>query len=115
MLNPVRAGTVDAPEQWSWSSYRALVGEAPVPDWLAVDGLLREFGTNRKEVRIRHRRFVLEGAGQDGLWDGLRQQTYLGNEKFVQRMQARAQVSGDLLTVPRAQRRHGGGICHRSL
>ena len=35
----------------------------------------------------------------------MHQQIYLGNESFVERMQARAKVAGDSLTVPQAQRR----------
>jgi len=104
VLNPVRAGMVDSAEQWPWSSHRAMIGESPAPKWLAVDGLLSQFGTVRAEARRRYRRFVLEGAGQS-IWEDLRQQIYLGDEKFVERMQARGQVDGDALTVPRAQRR----------
>ncbi|MEA3412120.1 MAG: hypothetical protein U9R74_11365, partial [Pseudomonadota bacterium] len=105
VLNPVRAGMVDSPGEWSWSSYRAMIGEAPVPNWLTVDGLLSEFGSKRKQARLRYQRFVKEGARQNGFWEGLRQQIYLGDETFVERMQSKAQVSGDALTVPRAQRR----------
>lgn len=28
VLNPVRAGMVEAPEEWPWSSYRATVGRS---------------------------------------------------------------------------------------
>ncbi len=45
VLNPVRAGLVRSPEKWPWSSYRAMMGEALVPKWLAVDGLLSQFGS----------------------------------------------------------------------
>ena len=38
-LNPVRAGLVASPEDWAWSSYRAHVGIAPVPHWLATPEL----------------------------------------------------------------------------
>lgn len=104
ILNPVRARMVDAPEQWPWSSYRAMRGTAPTPNWLVVDGLLSQFGPVREEARRRYRTFVLEGVGR-GIWEGLRQQIYLGDEAFVKRMQARAQVEGDTLSVPQAQRR----------
>lgn len=73
VLNPIRAGIVDLPEQWPWSSYGATMGEVPVPTWLAVDGLLRQFGSGRADARKQYRRFVLEGAGR-GIWEGLRQQ-----------------------------------------
>jgi len=35
----------------------------------------------------------------------LRQQIYLGDDKFVQRMQRKAAHQGDELSIPRAQRR----------
>jgi hypothetical protein len=35
VLNPVRAGMVEAPQQWPWSSYGAMMGTAPAPSWLA--------------------------------------------------------------------------------
>ncbi len=31
VLNPVRAGMVRSAKEWPWSSYRAMVGQAPVP------------------------------------------------------------------------------------
>jgi putative transposase len=104
VLNPVRAGIVDAPEQWPWSSHRAMIGEAPPPSWLAVDGLLSQFGPSREEARRRYRSFVHEGVGES-IWQGLRQQIYLGDEAFVTRMQRNAQTAGDTLSVPQAQRR----------
>ena len=47
---------------------------------------------------------IYPGIGQR-IWEGLRQQIYLGDEAFVQRMQSRAVVAGDASTVPRVQRR----------
>ena len=37
-LNPVRAGIVDRPERWPWSSYAATVGVVPAPELLNVRG-----------------------------------------------------------------------------
>src|SRR5207249_9220027 len=34
VLSPVRAGLVDDPSKWRWSSYAATAGEAPVPAFL---------------------------------------------------------------------------------
>jgi hypothetical protein len=95
---------VEAPEQWAWSSYRAMMGTAPAPSWLAVDGLLSQFGASREEARRRYRAFVYEGVGQD-IWQGLRQQIYLGDEAFLTRVQGQARIAGDRLTVPQARRR----------
>ena len=105
VLNPVRARRVKDPGNYRWSSYRAMVGEAPVPSWLATDGLLALFGKRRAEARRRYRRFVQEGIGAKGLWSNLSQQIYLGDERFVKRMQAKAERLNDKLSIPRAQRR----------
>jgi hypothetical protein len=94
---------VEHPGDWPWSSYRAMVGDAPVPGWLATDGLLAQFGRRRSEARRRYRKFVAEGGVS--IWSGLRQQIYLGDETFVEKMQKKASLPADQLNIPRAQRR----------
>ncbi len=81
-----------------------MTGQAPIPKCLAVGGLLSQFGVDREEARRGYQRFVSDGVGRD-IWDGLRQQIYLGSEAFVERMQAKAKINGDVLTVPQVQRR----------
>jgi hypothetical protein len=46
MLNPVRAGLCERPEQWRWSSCRASIGLAPVPRFLSQDRLASALGTS---------------------------------------------------------------------
>jgi REP element-mobilizing transposase RayT len=103
VLNPVRAGMVEHPGDWPWSSYRAMVGDAPVPGWLATDGLLAQFGRRRSEARRRYGKFVAEGGAS--VWSGLRQQIYLGGDTFVAKMQEKVPVQTDQLNIPRSQRR----------
>jgi hypothetical protein len=43
VLNPVRAGMVKHADQWKWSSYQAMTGEALAPDWLSCGSLLSQF------------------------------------------------------------------------
>ena len=104
VLNPVRAGLVKQPEDWPWSSYRAVMGLSSTPEWLAADALLRQFGQNRKTARKHYRRFVLDGLGVR-VWEALRQQIYLGDEAFVEQAQRQAEIRGDELSVPLTQRR----------
>jgi len=104
VLNPVRAGMVDAPEQWRWSSYRAMIGKEPVPKWLSVERILGQFGEPVGQARRRFARFVRERASHS-VWDGLRQQIYLGDQAFVEKMQAKAKINGDVRSVPQSQRR----------
>jgi REP element-mobilizing transposase RayT len=109
-LNPVRAGLVQRPEDWPWSSYRAHAGVAPVPTWLATDELHRHVAPEARQCDRprKYSEFVARGCGMN-LWDAaLRGQIFLGDLRFVRRMQAdRAATLSDGATsreVPRAQR-----------
>jgi REP element-mobilizing transposase RayT len=44
VMNPVRAGLVNQPEDWPWSSYRATAGLSAVPAFLSTESTLRLFG-----------------------------------------------------------------------
>ena len=39
-LNPVRAGMVDRPEAWEWSSYRDYIGQRGASEWLRTGVIL---------------------------------------------------------------------------
>ena len=68
VLNPVRAGMVDGPKAWRWSSYLATTGKAKPPPWLAADALLAHFASERTVAVRRYRRFVAEGVGAESIW-----------------------------------------------
>lgn len=105
VLNPVRAGMVKRPEQWAWSSYRAMLGQADRPPWLHTDWILGQFATRRSRAVEKYVDFVRAGVGLPSIWDGLRSQIYLGSEKFVERLQRKAPTEADLGEIPRMQRR----------
>jgi hypothetical protein len=84
VLNPVRAGLVDAAEDWPWSSYRATAGDERPPGWLATAWTLAQFSGTEELARRRYRDFVAEGRGAPRLWAAVRGQIYLGSETFVE-------------------------------
>ena len=88
VLNPVRAGMVNHSGQRPWSSYLAMVGQSIRPSWLAVDGLLAQFSSQRHDAVRRYEEFVTQGVGIPSIWSGLKGQIFLGDEAFVTRMQA---------------------------
>jgi REP element-mobilizing transposase RayT len=106
VLNPVKAGMVKHPGQWKWSSYRAMTGEAPVPDWLSSDYLLFQFSVQRKTAIRKYREFVQEGLKLGPIWPQLNNQIYLGDEEFVERIQQyiKPQRKG-ALQIPKVQKR----------
>lgn len=105
VLNPVRAGMVEKPDDWAWSSYRASMGLEPAPSWLAGDGLLAMFAKRRSLAQQRYEQFVSEGIKMDSPWANLKGQVFLGDEQFVTRMQAHIQTGKDDVQIPLAQRR----------
>ena len=106
VVNPVRAGMVKEPDSWPWSSYKATVGAVSAPEWLQVERLLAQFGQKWEIVRRRYKEFVEEGTGQQNLWSELKRQIYLGDERFVERTQARLDVEqANDVNIPKAQRR----------
>ena len=112
-LNPVRARAVRTPRNWPWSSYAAHAGAASAPQWLdtaSVHGYVlgRPAVTRRDTIKAADRYVALVAAGKGvALWDqALSQQIYLGDQDFIDRMQAKldpAKVSSK--EIPRQQRR----------
>jgi putative transposase len=86
VLNPVRAGVVDDPGAWPWSSYTATIGEALVPEWLQTDWLLGQFGNRRRQAVAKYVEFVRAGGGLPSLWEQLKGQIYPGSDEFVESM-----------------------------
>jgi len=104
-LNPVRAGMVASPHDWPWSSYRALTGAPLAPPWLdaaTVHGVLLGHtpASPADQQQAAHLYADLVATARDApLWAGaLRQQVYLGDDAFVERMQARG--TADQIATP---------------
>ncbi len=117
-LNPVRADLVSKPQAWPWSSYRAHVGLATAPEWLDVQGLhgyvlgyTVKSTADHRRAAARYSDLVATG-GKTRLWDGaLRQQIYLGDEAFVERMQARVEPRRSVAReIPKVQRGKPSGL-----
>ena len=104
VLNPVRAGMVAEAADWAWSSYSAMIDQAPQPTWLQTDWILGQFGTHRQSAIGRYREFVRNGVGVPSLWDQLRGQVFLGSEAFIKQVSANC-ADIELREISRAQRR----------
>jgi REP element-mobilizing transposase RayT len=111
--NPVAARLVRKPQNWSWSSCRAHVGVDSAPPWLDTEGLHGYLlgrppagAADRRRAAQRYADFVAS-APATALWDtALRQQIFLGDEIFVERMHALAEPQRvGAREIPKAQRR----------
>ncbi len=105
VLNPVRAGMVERPEEYRWSSYRATAGLEAAPEWLATEWILRQFGSDPGRARAEYAGFVDAGVGiERSPWDERVGQIYLGAAEWIERMQALVDEEPRSEEHPRAQR-----------
>lgn len=105
VLNPVRAQMVRSTKDWPWSSYRATAGFEPQHPWLQTNWVLSAFARRRKTACERYRAFVSEGKGQPSPWEALKNQVFLGSDKFVEEMQAFIDPDQVLDEIPLNQKR----------
>ena len=105
VLNPVRACMVRSAKDWPWSSYRATAGQAICPEWLRVDWLLSGFGKQKSNAIASYCRFVIEGKHRPSPWQFLKNQIYLGDEAFVEKMLQCINEDRDLSEMPSNQKR----------
>lgn len=104
VLNPLRARMIKRLEQWAWSSYPAIMGSSPIPDWLDADWLLGQFGSRRTRARLKYAEFVMQGEGLPSPLDTVRGQLFLGDDEFVESFTGE-QETEKLREHSRAQRR----------
>jgi REP element-mobilizing transposase RayT len=106
VLNPVRAGMVNGPRQWQWSSYTATAYTIKTWDFLTVAWILGQFAKNTNEARKIYRKFVADALvkQEPSPWKKLVGQIVFGGSDFVADIQSRLSAVGEIGEIPRAQR-----------
>ena len=104
VLHPVRARMVRSVKDWKWSSYKATVGLSEGVECLATDWILGNFGKQRKRAIEGYKNFVKEGRNQPSPWQKLKNQVYLGSDKFVKNAQRKLKLNQSLADVPKPQK-----------
>ena len=89
-LNPVRAGMVEQPEDYAYSSYRSFVGKKVEP-FLLTNPVLKMFSTNTSVARIKYLDFVESAVGEETLnpFSDVYGGMILGNEMFIKEILGR--------------------------
>jgi len=84
-LNPVRAGIVDKPEAYNWSSYQYFIGREKAPEWLVMDFILGYFGKKVSDAQKNYHKFVTAISGQEykSPVDGVTNSPILGRVDFI--------------------------------
>ena len=71
-LNPVRAGIVETPDLWPWSTYAATIGEVAASRCLAASEVLRLIDERLTTAQLRLRLAVSEALERDRRRVGVR-------------------------------------------
>jgi putative transposase len=87
-LNPVKAGLVERPEHFPWSSYIYFISDLGAPKWLNSTWMQEYFGTEEQCCRKSYREFMEEGIVSEYVypWDKVVAQSILGSEDFVKKI-----------------------------
>jgi len=104
VLNPVRAGLIKRPEEWPWSSFSAILGKIKAPRCLSTEWILSQFSSVKKEAIKRFCNFVYDGIGKESPLQKVSGQIFLGDENFIQRVQAFASEKSSVKEFPKSQR-----------
>lgn len=87
-LNPVRAGIVDRPENYTWSGHKAYIGLIDIP-WLSQEWVLKKFHQSDIPARVLYEEYVKRGIGEKArseFFSGSHQGRLLGDDNFVERV-----------------------------
>lgn len=73
--------------------------------WTGCWPALAGFGRQKASAIEAYKQFIKEGKGQASAWAQLKNQIYLGDEDFVEKMQALIDGEKELSEIPSRQRR----------
>ncbi len=104
VLNPIRAGIANRPEEWEWSSYNATAGRVEPHPCLVTDWVLSQFGSDRARAKTAYRRFAGDGIKADPVWKDLRAQSILGESEFVEGLVEYVKGREKVPEIPKSQR-----------
>ncbi len=104
VLNPVRAKAVKEPDEWEWSSYRGTAGKEKPHPCLAIDWILGQFGSKRRESEKKYSEFVMAGIGGEKIWKGVKGQSILGEDEFIERFLNHVKGYEEVKEIPKNQR-----------
>ena len=85
-LNPVRAGIVQDPLEYPWSSLRYFVTKSVPPEWLDTQFILSMFDKHEQRAKHMYLQFVLDGIGheKDIIKEKMKGGFVLGDESFFE-------------------------------
>jgi putative transposase len=102
--NPSKAGLVDTPAEWPWSSYRSTAGIGKGDGVVHADWILSQFSDYPPAARRAYRQFVLSEKEQINPWESLQGGIYLGKGSLMEKMKVLVRGKELFKEIPREQR-----------
>jgi len=100
-LNPVRAGLVDDPADYEWSSFRDFTRAKSRYPWLAADEVLAGYGSSGTSSRRHYRQECLGLAGRPAnFWEEIRNKLLSDTGEFIKKWAGEKAAAGNGLAVP---------------
>ncbi|MDP8247547.1 MAG: transposase [Candidatus Tritonobacter lacicola] len=90
-LNPVRAGIVQDPLEYPWSSLKYFVTKSVPPEWLNTKFILSMFDKHEQRAKHMYLQFVLDGIGheKDIIKEKMKGGFVLGDDSFFEEIKER--------------------------
>jgi len=84
-LNPARAGIVELPMEYEWSSYSYYIGKRKAPEWLHMGFILGYFGRKISDSQKNYEKFVsiLTDSEYESPLNNVVGSTLLGTQEFI--------------------------------
>ncbi|MGH7884423.1 MAG: helix-turn-helix domain-containing protein [Thermodesulfobacteriota bacterium] len=86
-LNPVRAGMVEKPEEYIWSSYLDYMGKRRTLENMDTDLVLSSFGNDNKKAINKYKSFLKENMDIDNPMNNTYKSVAVGSEKYLKRIE----------------------------
>jgi putative transposase len=116
VLNPVRAGMVDDPAKYRWSSYRTTAGLDEAPAWLDRDKALQFFGDDEVTAVRGYADFVRAAIdSRERLWDKAVHGIFLGSCEWAKKMRNAVESRIRSTDHPKTQRAVGRPQMHETI
>ena len=108
-LNPVKAGIVERPEDYKWSSYNSMIGKEKPPSFLTTDWVLSQFGSKRKSAEDNYKSFIRVGIDKNDGYGSkkLKEVLVYGDNNFIQRFKDSIKEKRDIKEIIKRERYAG--------
>lgn len=100
-LNPVRAGIVEDPAEYEWSSFHDYTHARTRFGWVRPDEILTRYGTTDTTRRRRYRKDCLMLGGKNpDFWEQFTSEVVLGSREVVEQLTRKYRPDGKVQSVP---------------